>query len=115
MSAPLLTPAGFSVRCLRTEEELSGPWLDLVVAVFGPLGIPRSYFARHWTSGAAGNCPRPPVPPAAPDCPRRHGREQAARGIFVAVDDATGQFVATVRVFRRTLQTRANASAASAK
>lgn len=36
-------------------------------------------------------------------------------GIFVAVDDATGQFVATVRVFRRTLQTRANASAASAK
>jgi len=53
MSAPPPTPAGFSVRCLRTEEELSGPWLDLVVAVFGPLGIPRSYFARHWTSGAA--------------------------------------------------------------
>jgi len=53
MSAPLLTPAGFSVRCLRTEDELSGPWLDLVVAVFGPLRIPRSYFARHWTSGAA--------------------------------------------------------------
>jgi len=33
-------------------------------------------------------------------------------GIFVAVDDATGQFVATVRVFRRTLRTRANGAVA---
>ena len=39
----------FELRALRSETEL-GPWLDLVAHVFGPLGIPRAFFARHWTS-----------------------------------------------------------------
>ena len=54
VAVPVPVPAAgvdmdFELRALRSETEL-GPWLDLVAHVFGPLGIPRAFFARHWTS-----------------------------------------------------------------
>ena len=69
----------FDFRCLASDAELE-PWLDLVVEVFGPLGIPRSYFRRHWTSDV---------------------RESARLdGILVAVERASGRMVATVLMER---------------
>ena len=82
------TPAGFTIRCLQSENEVNNEWLDLVVAVFGPLGIPRSYFARHWTSDT--------------------DESKRLDAIFVAIEDCSGAMVSTVRVFRRTLSTKAN-------
>jgi len=80
----------FEIRPLASEAELE-PWLDLVVEVFGPLGIPRSYFSRHWSSDTSDSA--------------RLG------GIFVAVERATGTMAATVRVFTRQLQVGAAAEA----
>jgi len=39
--------SGCAIRTLQSVEELNGPWLDLLAEVFG---LPRGYFARHWTS-----------------------------------------------------------------
>ena len=71
----------FEFRTLASEEELLGPWLDLLVSVFGPLRIPRAYFARHWTS----------------DPPELRRLDW----VLVAVDRESGQMVATVRIFKR--------------
>ena len=46
----MTTLNGCTLRTLTSLEELQGPWLDLVHAVFGPLGCPRAYFGRHWSS-----------------------------------------------------------------
>ena len=73
----------FDFRALRHEGELDA-WLDLVCEVFGDLNIPRSYFARHWSSD----------PPSL----------RKLSGVLVAVERQSGNLVATVRVFRRTIR-----------
>ncbi len=73
----------FEFRTLRHEGELEA-WLDLVCEVFGDLDIPRSYFARHWSSD----------PPSL----------RKLSGVLVAVERQSGNMVATVRVFRRTIR-----------
>ena len=75
--------AQFEFRSLTHEGELE-VWLDLVCEVFGDLNIPRSYFARHWTSD----------PPAL----------RRLNMILVAVERGCGRMVATVRIFRRTIR-----------
>eukprot|EP01043_Picozoa_sp_COSAG02_P010269 COSAG02_NODE_358_length_23882_cov_25.508683_9_plen_323_part_00 len=73
----------FDFRALRHEGELEA-WLDLVCEVFADLKIPRSYFARHWSSD----------PPSL----------RKLSGVLVAVERRSGRFVATVRIFRRTIR-----------
>lgn len=75
------TVGGCTLRTVTSLEELEGPWLDLVHAVFGPLGCPRAYFGRHWSSDVKVS--------------------QSLSHIFVAVDTDTNTFVATVRIFAR--------------
>jgi hypothetical protein len=75
--------AHFEFRALSHEGELEA-WLDLVCEVFGDLNIPRSYFARHWSSDPPGL--------------------RKLSGVLVAVERRSNKMVATVRIFRRTIR-----------
>ena len=95
---PLSFPIATS-STLGTDADAFARWFDLLENVYAPLGIPKSYFRRHWTSDVASSRDKSMI------FTMHHldGGMPDVRSTSTAAAP-----VATVRVFRRTLRTAAN-------